>query len=74
MEIGGSSSVLNTLLAGGASLTDAMVVLSRQQALDRAQLLMQVYALQAAVELQEAAALTLIQSTLGVGRHVDYFA
>ena len=74
MEVGFSSSVLNELLSGSVPLTDGVAALSRQQALDSAQLLVQMYALKAATELQEAAVLALIQSTLGVGRNVDYFA
>jgi len=74
MEVGASFSVLNELLSGSAPLTDGVAALFRQQALDSTQLLVQMYALKAATELQEAAVLALIQSTLGGGRNVDYFA
>jgi len=74
MHIGSSSSILNELLAGNLGLTGGVAALSRQQALENTQLLLQIYALKAATELQEAAALALIQSMLGVGQNVDYFA
>ena len=75
MEIGASASILNGLSSGNTALIDGGVVsLFRQQALESTRLLVQLYALKAATELQETAALVLIQSALGIGRNVDYVA
>ena len=73
MEIGSVSSTLDALFQG-APLTGGLADLSRQQAMQNAQLLMEMYALKMATELQEAAVLALIQSSMGIGQNVDIVA
>jgi hypothetical protein len=73
MEVGAVSSIMNNMQQGG-DLTDGIAALSQAQAAMNTQLLMELFALKSATEMQEVAALALIQSAMGVGQNIDTLA
>jgi hypothetical protein len=73
MEVGAVSSILNGMQQGG-DLTNGLIALSEAQAAMNTQLLVELFALKSATEIQEVAALALIQSAMGVGQNIDTLA
>ena len=73
MQVGAASAILDGL-AQGADSAAGVVALAQAQMEMSTQLLVEMFALQAANDAQGAAALALLQSAMGVGRHVDLFA
>ena len=59
---------------GNVGAVNDMVAFSQQQAVLTTQLFVQMYALKASLDIQDAAILALIQSALGIGQNVDYLA
>ena len=68
MDAGAVSSIVN-----GQDSVDP-VSLSRAQSELSAKMLIEMFALQASTEMQEAAALALIQTAMGVGQSIDTLA
>jgi hypothetical protein len=64
MDIG----AISAMQSGGATEP------TQQQIEASAQLLIQMYALQASTEMQGVAALALIQSAMGIGENIDHLA
>ncbi len=67
---GAISSIVNGMQGGTAD----PVALSRAQSELNSRLLLEMFALQTSTEMQEAAALALIQTAMGVGQSIDEFA
>ncbi len=59
---------------GNIGAINDMVTFSQRQAALTTQLFVQMYALKASLDIQDAAILALIQSALGIGQNIDYFA
>jgi len=59
---------------GNVGAVNDMVAFSQQQAALTTQLFVQMYALEASLDIQDAAILALIQSAMGIGQNIDYFA
>ena len=74
MEVGASVAILDALSRGNVGLTDGIVALSQQQAMENTELLVQMYALKLSMDVQESAALRLIQEAMGLGRNIDVTA
>ena len=68
MDAGAVSSIIN-----GMQSVDP-VALSRAQSELSSKMLVEMFALQASTEMQEAAALALLQAAMGVGRSIDTLA
>jgi hypothetical protein len=66
MEVGAYLATTNAL--------NDMVAVSQQQAASTTELSVEMYALKASLDVQNAAALALIQSAMGIGQNVDYYA
>lgn len=73
MGAGAVASILDGMHQG-ADPTAGVVALSRAQAARTTELLVQMYALKAATEIQDAAALGLIQNAMGIGQNIDMLA
>ena len=70
MQAGAISSILDGL-AQGADSTAGIVALSQAQAALNTRMLVEMFALKSSTEMQEAAALALIQSAMGLGQSID---
>ena len=70
MDVGAVSSITNGMQGGTAD----PVALSREQAELSAKMLLQMFALKTSTQMQEAAALALIQAAMGVGQSIDTLA
>ncbi len=70
MDVGAVSSIMNAMQEGTAD----PVALSRAQAELSAKMLLQMFALKTSTEMQEAAALAIIQAAMGVGQGIDTLA
>jgi hypothetical protein len=66
MEVGAYQATTNAL--------NDMVAASQQQAALTTQFAVDMYALKASLDVQNAAALALIQSAMGIGQNIDYYA
>ena len=73
MQVGAIATILDEL-SQGADPAASAIALSRAQAELSARLLVQMFALKASTEMQEAAALALLQSAMGVGQNIDHLA
>ena len=76
MQVGAIGAIATILdeLSQGADPAASAIALSRAQAELSARLLVQMFALKASTEMQEAAALALLQSAMGVGQNIDRLA
>ena len=70
MQAGAISSILDGLTRG-ADPTAGIVALSQAQAALNTRMLVEMFALKSSTEMQEAAALALIQSAMGLGQSID---
>lgn len=70
MGVGAVSSIINGMQGGTAD----PVALSRAQAELNAKMLLQMFALKTSTQMQEAAALAIIQAAMGVGQSIDKLA
>jgi len=73
MEVGAVSSI-HSAMQEGADPTAGVVALSQAQATLNTQMLVEMFAVKMSTEMQEAAALALIQSAMGIGRNIDTLA
>lgn len=73
MDAGAVSSI-HSAMQEGADLTAGVVALSQAQATLNTQMLVEMFAVKMSTEMQEAAALALIQSAMGIGRNIDTLA
>ncbi len=70
MGVGAVSAIINGMQGGTAD----PVALSRAQAELNAKMLLQMFALKTSTQMQEAAALAIIQAAMGVGQSIDKLA